>query len=216
MAPLRRHRRNHSWPHCKCGSNSKLCTCEAQSLDLRTLMSKHASSSLRAPSLTFEQTTIRAPLFLEDMTDDVEMAGIDRTPPLSPRMHRVWSQEEPEPEDEIIISTIIPNPRKNARRNIFCRLIRRPLFKRTRSAVTSPTRKTGRRRIYRWILPRLSAKQTVVVTDLTWAALPTLHKADSTPNLVPELERPHRRTHSERPRSWAEPGAGLWTLEEEE
>lgn len=200
MPHLRHHRRHHSWPHC----GSELCMRETRSLDLR--VSKPGGHHYANPQWTFQQAM---PLVAEEeVGDDAEMAGIVRTPS---RIHRMWSRppQQVRPQEVPTTATLVGAP-KHVHRSILRRLIRRPPLDKTRSLFVVPTTMAAGDRVMisGWMAPGLSAQPTVV-SDRARVALSVVDSSRF------RAERRHRRCHSEQPRSWREPSAGLWTLKEE-
>ena len=205
MPKIRHHRRHHSWPHC----GSELCMRAPSDLELRFAKPGHGLSN-NSP-WAFQQAKV-VPLIAEEGfdIDDAEMAGIVRSE--SPRMHRIWSRplQRSDRREEIPVTTTAVEARKHVHRSVLRRLIRRPPLDKTRSLFVMPTMMTAGDQVVisGWMPPRLSARP-VMVTNRSRTALPA---PDSVPLLA---ERRHRRCHSEQPRAWREPSAGLWTLEEE-
>lgn len=197
MSHVRHHRRHHTWPHC--GSES--CNREPRSLELRVFNPANAPPG-HAP-WSFQEATI-VPLIAEEVpNDDAEMAGIVR----APRTHRIWSLPLGRAREKNIP---VSASAAEASRSVLRRLIRRPPLDKTRSLLVMPTTMTTRNQamISGRMPPRLAARP-VVVSDRTrpdFSAIDTACFA---------AERRHRRCHSEQPRSWRRPSAGLWTLQEE-
>ena len=156
------------------------------------------------------QPAMVVPLIAEELPDDdAVMAGI--VPPPAPRIHRMWSRPiTRETHEHIPISASAVEARKHVHRSVLRRLIRRPPLDKTRSLLVMPTTMTAGDQllISGWMPPRIST-QPIIVTDKSQAP----PSAASTARLM--VERRHRRCHSEQPRSWREPSAALWTLEEE-
>ncbi|KAJ5173054.1 hypothetical protein N7492_005647 [Penicillium capsulatum] len=201
MPHLRHHRRHHSWPHC----GSELCMSTPRGLDLR--VSKPGHGHNLHPQWSFQQAAV-VPLVAEEMVDedDAQMAGITRTPS---RIHRMWSRplHYLPPRDPPVPT--VAESRTHVHRSVLRRLIRRPPLDKTRSLFVMPTTMTAgdRMMISGWMPPRRSA-QPLVVSDRAR----TVASVDASRFAA---ERRHRRCHSEQPRSWREPSAGLWTLKEE-
>lgn len=204
MSNIRRHhRRHHSWPHC----GSELCMRAPSSVEIR--LSKPARDLFSQQPWSSQQTTT-VPLIAEDITDqdDAEMAGIVRQ---SSRTHRLLSRpmQGIHPSD-IPVSATAVDAQKHVHRSVLRRLIGRPALDKTRSLFVMPTMMTvgNQSMISGWMPPRLSARPVIVV-ERSRAAGPIA----TAPQFV--AERRHRRCHSEQPRSWREPSATLWTLQEE-
>lgn len=201
MPHLRHHRRHHSWPHC----GSELCMRETRGLDLR--VSKPGSGPSPNLQWTFQQAAV-IPLIAEEAADDAEMAGIVRTPS---RIHRMWSRPlQPVRSQDVPASTTPVDARRHVHRSVLRRLIRRPPLDKARSLFVVPTTMAAGDRVMisGWMPPGLSG-QPVVVSDRTRAPVSVVDSSRF------RAERRHRRCHSEQPRSWREPSAGLWTLKEE-
>lgn len=201
MSHVRHHRRHHTWPHC----GSDLCMCEPRSLELRLFKPTNAPPG-HSP-WPFQEATI-VPLIAEEVpNDDAEMAGIVR----APQIHRTWFLPLGRGRDKNIpVSASAAEARKSVHRSVLRRLIGRPPLDKTRSLLVMPTTMTARDQaiITGWIPPRLAARP-VVVSDGVRPDISTLDAARL------GAERRHRRCHSEQPRSWRRPSAGLWTLQEE-
>lgn len=204
MSITRHHRRHHSWPHC----GSELCMRAPSSVELR--LSKPAQDPSSHQPWSFQQAT-NVPLIAEEPNeeDDAEMAGIVRQ---SSRTHRLWSrpmQGLRQPEIPVAATTV--EARKHVHRSVLRRLIRRPALDKTRSLFVMPTMMTvgDQSMISGWMPPRLVARPVMVV-ERSRGAVPS---AAASPQFM--AERRHRRCHSEQPRSWREPSATLWTLQEE-
>lgn len=197
------HRRHHSWPHC----GSEICMREPRSLELRISKSR-AGHPIITP-WSFQQATV-VPLIAEDLEDDdAEMAGIIQS--RNPRVHRLWSRPLlRDRREDIHLSASSVEARKHVHRSVLRRLIRRQPLDRTRSLFVMPTiRRAGDETVISgWMPPRISA-QPVTIVERT----PTTLSGVDTARLI--AERRHRRCHSEQPRSWREPSASLWPLQEE-
>lgn len=201
MSHIRHHRRHHSWPHC----GPELCMREPRSLALR--VSKLGTGSSSHSPWSFQHAAV-APLIAEELLDDdAEGAGIVR----APRAHRLWSLPLGKGRDKSIpVSTSAVEARRHVHRSVLRRLLRRPPLDKTRSLFVMPTTMTARDQVMisGWMPPRTTARP-VVVSD---RSRPPLSGVDAARFVA---ERRHRRCHSEQPRSWREPSAGLWTLQEE-
>jgi hypothetical protein len=178
---------------------------EPQSLALRVF--KPAQLPPSHSPWSFQEATI-VPLIAEEVPDDdAEMAGIVR----APRVHRIWSLPLGRGRDKNTpISASAAEARRSVHRSVLRRLIRRPSLNKTRSLMVVPTTMTARDQavITGWIPLRPGARQVVASDKIR----PDLSAVDAA-RLV--AERRHRRCHSEQPRSWRRPSAGLWTLQEE-
>lgn len=201
MSRARHHRRHHTWPHC----GSEVCMREPLSVGYRVF--KPAKLPPGHSSWEFQEATI-VPLIAEEVTnDDAEMAGIVR----APRVHRLWSLSLGKGRDKgTPISASTVEARESVHRSVLRRLIRRPILNKTRSLIVVPTTMNVRDQavITGWMPSRPGARP-VVASDRIRQDLSALDAA----RLV--AERKHRRCHSEQPRSWRRPSAGLWTLQEE-
>ncbi len=198
MPHIRHHRRHHSWPHCGSG----LCMREPRSLELRIA---RPEAGLNLSQWSFQQATVLA----EELPDDTEMAGIIRSRP--PRVHRLWSRPLlKDKHEEIHLSATAVEARKHVHRSALRRLIRRAPLDRTRSLFAMPaTRKVGDRTVISGWMPSRSSAPPLAIIERNRTALPGVDAARFV------AERRHRRCHSEQPRAWREPGASLWTLQEE-
>ncbi|KAJ5595247.1 uncharacterized protein N7459_001455 [Penicillium hispanicum] len=204
MSSFRHHRRHHSWPHC----GSELCMREPRSLEVR--VSRQPLAPTSHPAWSFQQATV-VPLIAEELPNDndAEKAGIVQSQ--ASRAHRLWSRPlSKERCEDIPVSTSAAEARKHVHRSVLRRLIRRPPLDKTRSLFVMPTTMTAGDQVLisGWMPPRLSARP-VMVTDKTHSDWSVADSAQF------GAERRHRRSHSEQPRSWRKPSAGLWTLEEE-
>lgn len=201
MSRARHHRRHHTWPHC----GSELCMREPRSLEIHVF--KPAKLPPGHSPWSVQEATI-VPLIAEEVPDDdAEMAGIVR----APRVHRLWSLPLGRGRDKnTLISASTAEARKSVHRNVLRRLIRRPNLNKTRSLIVVPTTMTARDQavITGWLPPQPGARPVVTSDRIS----PDLSAFDAA-RLV--AERRHRRCHSEQPRSWRRPSAGLWTLQEE-
>lgn len=168
-------------------------------------MLKPNNEGSKTQQLAFQQVPA-VPLIREENIDDAEMAGIARSPSRS--VHRLWTRPQ-KTWTEIPASASAAEARKHVHRSVLRRLIRRPPLDKTRSLFVMPTMMTAgdQMMISGWMPSRLSARP-VMVTDRRDGISVT-----DSPQFA--SERRHRRSHSEQPRSWREPSAGLWTLKEE-
>jgi hypothetical protein len=180
---------------------------EPRSLELR--ISKPGAGNLNLTPWSFQQATV-VPLITEELEDDdAEMAGIVRS--RTPRVHRLWSRPLlNDNREEIHLSATAVDARKHVHRSVLRRLIRRSPLDRTRSLFVMPTiRRAGDETIISgWMPARISAQPVAVIGRNRTA----LSEVDTAKLLT---ERRHRRCHSEQPRSWREPSASLWPLQEE-
>lgn len=182
---------------------------EPRSLKLR--ISKPSAGLPNFTPWSFQQATVVPPIAEDLEDDDAEMAGIIRS--RNPRVHRLWSRPLlKDKREDIHLSTASVEARKHVHRSVLRRLIRRQPLDRTRSLFVMPTmRKAGDETVISgWMPPRISAQPvTIVERNQNQTALSGV---DTAKLLV---ERRHRRCHSEQPRSWREPSASLWPLQEE-
>lgn len=180
---------------------------EPRSLELR--ISKPRAGSPNFTPWSLQQATF-IPLIAENIEDDdAEMAGIIRSQ--TPRIHRLWSRPLlKERREDIHLSSTATEARKHVHRSVLRRLIRRPPLERTRSLFVMPTMKRAadETRTSGWMPARISAQPVAIV-----AKGPGPLAGIDTAKFM--AERRHRRCHSEQPRSWREPSASLWPLQED-
>ncbi|KAJ5482774.1 hypothetical protein N7539_006220 [Penicillium diatomitis] len=217
MTIIRHHRRHHSWPHC----GSQICTREICNPQLR-------GAQIAAGSDTdFSWTSYPNPSFhpldsgLQDRQneadndiyedDDAEMAGITRMQ--SPRLYRLWSRSlARNRRDDLFVSPTTIQARKPGPRGVLRRLIRRPPLDKSRSLFVMPTfRRQGEAEAGSGRAPSRVVARPVTIIERVPKILPVSELRGS--HLVGD--RRHRRCHSEQPRSWREPSASLWPLQEE-
>ncbi|EPS33433.1 hypothetical protein PDE_08395 [Penicillium oxalicum 114-2] len=210
MSLIRHHRRHHSWPHC----GSETCTrasCNPQLCATNLALSGETISPwLTTAFPPLPEYGVREG---DEGDDDAEMAGITRMQP--PRIYRLWNRpfSRDRGEDLLVSPTTIKSQR-SGHRGVLRRLIRRPPLDKSRSLFVMPTtRKVGdeERFVSGWVpSQRITGPVTVVERTPKVLSLPSVKKEGF---LVGE--RRHRRCHSEQPRSWREPSANLWPLQEE-
>lgn len=197
MPHLLHHRRRHSWPYCGPVPRSS-------GRQYVTTLINQAPEPDPAP-LNYSHFVV--PLVPADLygQDDASSAGIVR-PKHTSRAHRLWSTSK-DP---------VANTSESHRAALLRQIVRPPLDK-ARSLFVLPTTTTaaaappGGNAMVSYLmpspspLPLLPAQQPPLAVDNRGRMF----------NRVLDVERGQRRCHSERPRSWRQPSASLWTLTEE-
>ncbi|KAL2001581.1 hypothetical protein VTN02DRAFT_1560 [Thermoascus thermophilus] len=186
MPLFHRHRRHYSWP---CSGPSPHAR---ERLDLTDTRDLKPRSSVKEQFLPFHGQNAGS-RFTEDLfdEDDAMSAGIVR--PKSTRGHRRWSLSKDR--DEVVSSVTEADELPGAvlRRMVWAQL--------------------EKGRLYFTLHTTTAAGENVTISYLdAMAAAPG--KSAHGPDATKRTGR-HRRFHSEQPRAWREPSAGLWTLEEE-
>ena len=142
--------------------------------------------------------------------DDALSAGIIR--PTSPRHSRLWPCGSRK-EDTVVSSVTEADelPVVVLRRLIWSRLEKARLHSSVRTANNSVAH--GEDVIITYASPLHLTKEGLWIGELEESD--KLNDSYHRRRVRPSRERKHRRCHSEQPRSWREPGPGLWTLLEE-
>jgi len=205
--PLAPHRRHYSWPF---GGPSTNTHEHHQQTDLRFV--NLLSQGNRFPS--FEQIP-EDPLLIGNLyeEDDALSAGIIRS--TSPRHSRLWPCGSRK-EDAIVSSVTKADelPVTVLRRLIWPRLEKARLYSSVRTADNSVAHGEPEDVMITYASPLHLTKEGLWIGELE--EFDKLNDGDHHRRVRPSRERKHRRCHSEQPRSWREPGPGLWTLLEEE
>ena len=204
MPHLLHHRRRHSWPYCGPVPRSS-------GRQYVTTLTNQAPEPDPA-SLNYSHFVV--PLVPADLhgQDDASSAGIIR-PKHTSRAHRLWST----PKDPVA------NTSESHRAASLRQMVRPPLDKArslfvlptaTTAAATPVARPTGNGMVS-YLMPSSSSSPSPLPILPVQQPPLTVDNRGRMFNRVLDVERGHRRCHSERPRSWRQPSASLWTLTEE-
>lgn len=205
MPHLLHHKRRHSWPYC--GPIARSGTASSAPI-------KNTPLLLRTPHIHHPQYIV--PLIpadtvsAEDDTNDAASAGIITSK--TKTRNRLWSSAARSPKTR---GTGIPAP-------VTIYATTRPRLDKARSLFILPTVSTtavspaGWNLVPHWM--RIAAVSVPAPALVPFQ--PPVQTGDRGRDRVTGLNghgivSRHRRCHSERPRSWREPSASLWTLREE-
>lgn len=209
MPHLFHHRRRHSWPYCGPVPRS------SGRQYVTTLTNQAPEPDPLSPSYShFVVPLVPADIYGQD---DASSAGIIRPKHLS-RAHRLWSTPK-EP---------VANTSESHRAASLRQMVRPPLDK-ARSLFVLPTTTTtaaaaaaaahGGNAMVTYLMPSPSSSPSPTPSSLPVVPVQqpplVVDNRGRMFNRVLDVERGHRRCHSERARSWREPSASLWTLTEE-
>ncbi|KAN0069143.1 hypothetical protein V8E54_012772 [Elaphomyces granulatus] len=227
------HRRHYSWPFGGPSTNTHEEHHRRQTADLRVVKNLMSQEENRFASF---QPVPEDPLSIGDLyeEDDAISAGIVRSESTSSRHSRLWpcshSEEAAEwhkrgdggsrKEDTTIVSSVTEAeelPIAMLRRLLWSRLEKARLHPSVRTANNKSVAHGDDNDIMITVTSPLHLTE-----EVTWIG--ELEESDRLNDgyhhhhARPRWERgrKHRRCHSEQPRSWREPGPGLWTLVEEE
>ncbi|KAE8385321.1 hypothetical protein BDV23DRAFT_165115 [Aspergillus alliaceus] len=185
MPHLLHHRRRHSWPYCGPGPRRNAALTRVV----------EQQNQLEQQFLT--------PLVSGDyLEDDAASAGIIR-PKDRRSHHRIWPHAKAP-----VASGQLPNPSSGYSygSGSLRRMVRPPLDK-ARSLFVLPTTCTAGENVVNsyWVPQQHPVRPIAADRGRELSSLPS-HL---------DVDRSHRRCHSEQPRSWRRPSASLWTLTEE-
>ncbi|KAF9883630.1 hypothetical protein FE257_003137 [Aspergillus nanangensis] len=222
--PHHQHRRRHSWPYCGPGKRPLPI--------IKVTAPEEDENEKKTHFLTEEEGDDDESLFLYDPEDDASSAGIVRSPPLhSHHNHHhpllLWPHTSPKPHPPASTTTTDDDQYSlsgaSSRTTTLRRIIRPPLDK-ARSLFTVPTTNAaGQNVLVSYWVARQGARSLSTAGPTGSVSASEDSERGRRRRLGDELlqarrlerRRNHRRCHSEQPRAWREPSAGLWTLLEE-
>lgn len=200
MPLFHRRQRHHSWPYCAASTHGR------ERPDVTDIRVSNLRSRAREKVPSFQvqkETTLRFDDIFDE--DDAVSAGIVRSK--SARHHRLWSLSK-DKDDEVVSTVTEADELPSA---VLRRIIWTQLEKGRLPFMLHTTTSRG---------------DDVTISYLDSLTVPVREKParggergkgnqDDDESLRPLPGRKHRRSHSEQPRAWREPSAGLWTLVEE-
>lgn len=202
--PLFNHRRRHSWPYSGPERRAPL-----QWADIRVSKSR---SSTKQQLFSFHTPT-PSPFFSEglDFEDDVAFAGIVRST-LPKSHHRLWPSSGKHKSD-VVVSSV--TKARLSSTSVSRRMIR-PRFGKARSLFVHPTTASTKEDVLVVSCRAETPDPYVPARPVAGPSHDMMHRPGSIP--CPDsshVGRNHRRCDSEQPRSWREPSANIFTLNEE-
>jgi hypothetical protein len=228
MPPV--YRRHYSWPFGGPTTNTHE-EHHRQTADLRVVKNMMSQEENRFASF---QPVPENPLSIGDLyeEDDAISAGIVRSESTSSRHSRLWPRSHSEEaaewhkrgggggggsrkEDTTIVSSV------TEAEELPIAMLRRLLWSRLEKARLHSVRTANNKSVAHRDDIMITVTSPLHLTEeVTWIG--ELKESDRLNDdhrrrrARSRWERKHRRCHSEQPRSWREPGPGLWTLVEEE